>query len=113
MGTIHCLEMPPLPINNDHMTEIEHRNEAFVKNATHLKEDRESNKGEKVMIKRHHPLHDGTTEENAWDVLYNGRSMSEEEKTELLPRGLQKLVAMKARLSEWILDKLRAKMVQK
>jgi hypothetical protein len=110
---MNFLEMPPLPINNGHMTEIEHRNEAFVNNATHLKEDRESNKGEKVMVKRQHLLRDGMTEEHAWDVLYNGRTMSEEENTELLPRGLQQLVAMKARLSECILERLKAKMVQK
>jgi hypothetical protein len=75
------------------------------------------NKTEKATkdkrLKRHHLLRDGMTEEHAWDVLYNGRTMSEEEKTELLPRGLQQLVAMKARLSEWILEKLKAKMVQK
>jgi hypothetical protein len=62
---MNFLEMPPLPINNGHMTEIEHRNKVFVNNATHLKEDRESNKGEKVIVKRHHLLRDGMAEEHA------------------------------------------------
>jgi hypothetical protein len=39
------------------------------------------------MVKRHHLLRDGMTEEHAWDVIYNGRTMSEEEKNELLPMG--------------------------
>jgi hypothetical protein len=39
------------------------------------------------MVKRHHLLRDGMTEEYAWDVLYNGRTMSKEEKNELLPMG--------------------------
>jgi hypothetical protein len=41
------------------------------------------------MVKQHQMLRDGITEEHVWDVLYNGRTMSKEEKTELLPRGLQ------------------------
>jgi hypothetical protein len=46
------------------------------------------------MIKRHHLLCDCMTEEHVLDVLYNQQNMSEEEKTDLLPKGLQHVVAM-------------------
>jgi hypothetical protein len=99
--------MPPLPMNNGHDNRYgeimlslaireekaghEDRNETetnLVLNGLDLKEERDKYKGDTSMIKRHHLLRDCMTDEHTWDVLYNERTMSKEEKKDLLLKGL-------------------------